>query len=106
MRDAGIKSAKWTVPPPPEETRGWAALTPAEQRVAVLISSGYTNKAAASRLGVSINTIGTQARSIFAKLGVQSRVQLANYLHEEGAGAGEQPENHLGSKLLPDVPDH
>ncbi|WP_374116193.1 LuxR C-terminal-related transcriptional regulator [Streptomyces sp. CoH27] len=52
-------------------------------------------KAAASRLGVSINTVGTQARSIFAKLGVRSRVQLANHLHEEGVvGPGEQPEAH------------
>ncbi|MFD8726312.1 response regulator transcription factor [Streptomyces sp. NPDC059629] len=78
-----------------EQTRGWTALTPAEQRVAALISVGYTNKAAASRLGVSINTVGTQARSIFAKLGVQSRVQLANHLHEEGiVGPGEQPKAH------------
>ncbi|MGW1913841.1 AAA family ATPase [Streptomyces sp. NPDC002076] len=94
MRDAGADSAKWKVLPA-EQTRGWTALTPAEQRVAVLISAGYTNKAAASRLGVSINTVGTQARSIFAKLGVQSRVQLANHLHEEGlVGPGEQPEAH------------
>ncbi|SEO93998.1 regulatory protein, luxR family [Actinacidiphila rubida] len=93
MREAGVDSAKWKVQPA-EQTRGWTSLTPAEQRVAVLISTGYTNKAAASRLGVSINTVGTQARSIFAKLGVQSRVQLANHLHEEGiVGPGEQPED-------------
>ncbi|MFD8725075.1 AAA family ATPase [Streptomyces sp. NPDC059629] len=83
MRDAGVDRAKWKVMPA-EQTSGWAALTPAEKRVAVLISTGHTNKAVASRLGVSINTVGTQARSIFAKLGVQSRVQLANHLHEEG----------------------
>lgn len=90
MRDAGVHNTKWDAAPA-EQTSGWTTLTPAEQRVAVLLSAGYTNKAAASQLGVSINTIGTQARSIFAKLGVQSRVQLANYLREEHvAGAGRQ----------------
>ena len=59
---------------------GWASLTDAERRVATLISEGHTNKSAASALGVSINTVGTHLRAVFAKLGVQSRVQLANHL--------------------------
>ena len=78
MRQAGVRRAKWSTAAAP--TTGWASLTEAERRVATLISDGYTNKATASALGVSINTVGTHLRAIFAKLGVQSRVQLANRL--------------------------
>ena len=81
MRQAGLRRAKWdTIEPRP--VAGWTALTPSEVKVARLIGSGYTNKAAAEELGVSVNTIGTHLRSAFAKLGVRSRVQLTNVLHE------------------------
>jgi DNA-binding CsgD family transcriptional regulator len=65
------------------------SLTEAEQRVAALIAGGHTNKSAAKTLGVSVNTVGTQLRSIFTKLGIQSRVQLANSLR---ASAGSDPD--------------
>jgi DNA-binding CsgD family transcriptional regulator len=61
---------------------GWAALTPAELRVAALISAGLSNQGAARRLDVSANTVATHLRSVFAKLDVASRVQLANRWHE------------------------
>ncbi len=57
---------------------GLAALTDTEMRVARLISEGHTNKSAAAQLNVSVNTVGTHLRSVFAKLHVRSRVQLAN----------------------------
>jgi DNA-binding CsgD family transcriptional regulator/tetratricopeptide (TPR) repeat protein len=79
MRQAGARRAKWSTAAA-APTTGWASLTEAERRVATLISDGHTNKATASALGVSINTVGTHLRAIFAKLGVQSRVQLANRL--------------------------
>jgi DNA-binding CsgD family transcriptional regulator len=87
MRDAGVRRAKWSRTPDGANT-GWASLTEAERRVAVLIAFGHTNKAAAKALGVSVNTISTQLRSIFTKLEIQSRVQLANALHEIAAAAG------------------
>jgi DNA-binding CsgD family transcriptional regulator/tetratricopeptide (TPR) repeat protein len=79
MRQAGARRTKWTTAAA-APTTGWASLTGAERRVATLISEGHTNKSAASALGVSINTVGTHLRAVFAKLGVQSRVQLANRL--------------------------
>jgi DNA-binding CsgD family transcriptional regulator len=78
MRQAGARRTKWSTTAAP--ATGWASLTDAERRVATLISAGYTNKSAASALGVSSNTVGTHLRAVFAKLGVQSRVQLANQL--------------------------
>jgi DNA-binding CsgD family transcriptional regulator len=62
---------------------GWQALTQAETKVARLIGSGYTNKAASDALGISVNTTGTHLRSVFTKLGVRSRVQLTNVMHEQ-----------------------
>jgi DNA-binding CsgD family transcriptional regulator len=81
MRDAGARRAKWVDHHADVEE---APLTEAERRVAYLIAGGHTNKSAAKSLGISINTVGTHLRSIYSKLGVQSRVQLANILRELG----------------------
>jgi DNA-binding CsgD family transcriptional regulator len=84
MRRAGFRRRQWqTAQPRPVD--GWAALTTAEARVAELIADGYTNKAAGAELGVSVNTIGTHLSAVFRKLGVQSRVQLSNLVHQKDA---------------------
>jgi DNA-binding CsgD family transcriptional regulator len=57
---------------------GVSSLTRAERRVAELISAGHSSRSAAAELVVSLNTVNTHLRSIFTKLGVRSRVQLAN----------------------------
>jgi len=79
MRTAGIRRSWWSAGQS-RPAKGWAALTDAEMRVARLIGAGNTNKSAATQLGVSRNTVGTHLRSVFTKLDVQSRVQLANQL--------------------------
>ena len=85
MRQAGARRPKWSTATS-RPAIGWSSLTEAERRVATLIGDGHSNKSAAFELGVSINTIGTHLRAVFAKLGIQSRVQLANTLHKEMAG--------------------
>jgi len=82
MRDAGARRVKWSAAGTRPDA-GPDSLTEAERRVALLIAAGYSNRSAATELGVSVNTIGTHLRSAFAKLGVQSRVQLANLLRQE-----------------------
>ncbi|WP_264349322.1 MULTISPECIES: helix-turn-helix transcriptional regulator [Streptomyces] len=79
MRQAGARRAKWAVARNRPDT-GWTSLTEAERRVALLIADGHSNRSAAAELGVSVNTVGTHLRAVFAKLDVQSRVQLANTL--------------------------
>jgi DNA-binding CsgD family transcriptional regulator len=81
MREAGVRRAKWSATGRRPES-GWESLTVAERRVALLIADGHTNRSAAGRLGVSVNTVGSHLRAAFAKLGVQSRVQLANAIRE------------------------
>jgi DNA-binding CsgD family transcriptional regulator len=81
MREAGARKPKWSAATG-KPAAGWPSLTEAERRVATLIGSGHTNKSAAAELGVSVNTVGTHLRAVFGKLGIQSRVQLANELHK------------------------
>jgi DNA-binding CsgD family transcriptional regulator len=81
MREAGARRAKWVSAHTDVEK---VSLTEAERRVAYLIANGETNKSTAKSLGISINTVGTHLRSIYSKLNVQSRVQLANILRELG----------------------
>jgi DNA-binding CsgD family transcriptional regulator len=90
MRDAGARREKWSAAIP-KPAPGRSPLTEAERRVAALITAGHTNKAAASELGVSINTVGTHLRAIFAKLGIRSRVQLTNVLHEQPVSRPHRP---------------
>ncbi|MGA9356770.1 MAG: LuxR C-terminal-related transcriptional regulator, partial [Mycobacterium sp.] len=57
--------------------RGWTSLTPTERDVVRLVVEGLTNNDVAARLFVSPRTVQTHLTHIYAKLGVTSRVQLA-----------------------------
>jgi DNA-binding CsgD family transcriptional regulator/tetratricopeptide (TPR) repeat protein len=83
MRRAGAHRAKWVSEAVTRPSSGWASLTPAERRIAELITAGHTNRAVAESLRISPNTVATHMRSIFEKLGVHSRVQLANARHQQ-----------------------
>ena len=67
LRRAGRKNAAGT---------GWEALTPSEREVAALITAGMTNGQAAARLHLSPHTVDGRLRRVFAKLGVNTRVEL------------------------------
>ena len=58
-------------------TSGWASLTPTERDVVRLVSEGLGNKAIATRLFVSPRTVQTHLTHVYTKLGLTSRVQLA-----------------------------
>jgi DNA-binding NarL/FixJ family response regulator len=59
------------------DERALAALAPAEREVAALLVAGSTYADVAARRGTSARTVANQARAIFRKLGVGSRVELA-----------------------------
>ena len=59
-------------------------LTPGEQRVAELVAGGLSNKEVAARLYLSVATVDTHLRGVYAKLGIRSRTQLARRLGGPG----------------------
>lgn len=66
-----------------------AGLTKAERRVAAVVGSGATNKAAAETLYVSVKTVDAHLQSIYRKLAISSRAELAVLVTQAGlAGAG------------------
>jgi DNA-binding CsgD family transcriptional regulator len=56
---------------------GWGSLTPTELDVVRLVSEGLGNKDIATRLFVSHRTVQTHLTHVYTKLGMTSRVQLA-----------------------------
>lgn len=74
-------------PQPTVNTPAWAAdLTPREREVAQIIASGTSNREAASILFVSVRTIEVHLTSIFRKLEIGSRVELAIVVNRTPAG--------------------
>ena len=63
---------------------GWASLTRAELDVVRLVSEGLSNKEVAARLFVSPRTVQAHLTHIYTKLGLTSRVQLAQEAAKHG----------------------
>ncbi|WOJ95025.1 response regulator transcription factor [Congregibacter variabilis] len=61
--------------------RHFDELTPREEEVALLVGRGYNNRELAEALGVSERTVKANLTSIFDKLGLRDRVQLALYVN-------------------------
>jgi predicted ATPase/class 3 adenylate cyclase/DNA-binding CsgD family transcriptional regulator len=65
-------------------TSGWASLTPTERDVVRLVSEGLANNDIATRLFVSPRTVQTHLTHVYTKLGITSRVQLAQEAARHG----------------------
>jgi DNA-binding CsgD family transcriptional regulator/DNA-binding Lrp family transcriptional regulator len=61
---------------------GWAAMTKSELAVAQLAATGLMNREIAERLFISPHTVNTHLRHVFAKLEVNSRVDLTRLVTE------------------------
>jgi DNA-binding CsgD family transcriptional regulator len=79
LRALGIRRRVATAEKP---TTGWAAMTKSELAVAQLAADGLTNRDIAERLFVSPHTVNTHLRHVFAKLDVNSRVDLTRLATE------------------------
>jgi DNA-binding CsgD family transcriptional regulator len=60
----------------PRAKTGWDSLTDAELKVVNLIAQGATNRSVAQQLHVTPHTVKAHLRKAFAKLGINSRVEL------------------------------
>ena len=71
-----------TKPGPPQDVvlRGLYDLTPAEARVAREIGEGLDLSEISRRGKVSVDTVRTQAKAIYAKTGVAGKAQLVRLL--------------------------
>jgi DNA-binding CsgD family transcriptional regulator len=74
LRELGVRRRLVAAEP---ATDGWEALTTSELTVARLVAEGLTNREVAERLYVSPHTVNSHLRHVFAKLGINSRVELA-----------------------------
>jgi two-component system, NarL family, nitrate/nitrite response regulator NarL len=67
----------------PEAPRN-AMLTEREREVIALVGEGLKNKQIAQRLSISEITVRHHLTSIFSKLGVESRLEMAIFAHRHG----------------------
>ena len=56
---------------------GWASLTPVERDVVRLVAEGHTNAAIGQRLFISANTVKKHLSSVYTKVDVEGRADLA-----------------------------
>ena len=63
--------------PVAEHTDRLAALTARELQIAQAVADGHSNRDIAARLGITEQTVKNHLTSIFGKIGVASRLQLA-----------------------------
>jgi DNA-binding NarL/FixJ family response regulator len=75
------------------ESRSLASLlTPAELRVALAVGKGSSNREAADHLFISVKTVDHHLQSIYRKLGLRRRAQLATVVAADNASqAGGSP---------------
>jgi len=72
-------------------------LSETEQRVADVVALGLSNKEIAERLFMSVNTVESNLRRIYRKLGIRSRLQLATRHRpsappsDDGVNLGDRP---------------
>lgn len=78
LRELGVR------PPVKAVSAGTAGMTGRELEIARLVAQRQSNKEIAARLDVSPRTVSTHLSNIFAKLGVESRGALADFVREEG----------------------
>jgi DNA-binding CsgD family transcriptional regulator len=68
----------------PTPARDIVMLSPREQEIARMVMKGYPNKTIAKVLEISVWTVSTHLRRIFAKLGVGTRASMVARLLEAG----------------------
>ncbi len=73
---------------PVPRRRGEATLTEREREIAVLVAAGRASRSIAEHLVISERTVETHIASVYRKLGVANRAQLAALLGEAAAGPG------------------
>jgi DNA-binding CsgD family transcriptional regulator len=69
--------------PAAKSTSSWQTLSKAEQEVAILAAAGWPNNAIGVRRGTSTKTTAVQMSSIFQKLVINSREDIAHFVPQD-----------------------
>ncbi len=70
---------------------GWDSLTESELKVVHLVAEGNTNDAVAQKLHLSPHTVNSHLRNAYTKLGINSRIQLREFIVGSDHSFGESP---------------
>jgi DNA-binding NarL/FixJ family response regulator len=81
--DEGVRYLAVVTTLPRVETTPFAQLPPMQQRIAKIAATGASIRDIASELGRSENTIKTQLRLAYERLGVSSRLELARLIDSQ-----------------------
>jgi predicted ATPase/DNA-binding CsgD family transcriptional regulator len=98
-----IAYARRTRGPRNRPAAGWGSLTPAELQVAKLAASGLSNPQIASQLFMSRSTVKMHLSSVYLKLRIANRTELAGAMATRGVdpppalGSGVERQLYLGS---------
>lgn len=76
---------------PPSRAQVLPALTRRERDIAWALTDHGTMVSIAGALGVSVNTVKTQLRQLYAKLGVSSRAEASTKLRQSGFYTDDRP---------------
>ena len=69
-----------------------STLSPREEDVVRCVALGLRNAEVATKLSISEQTVKTHLNSIFRKLGIRDRLELALYVQRGGIGSGDRRE--------------
>ena len=76
-----------------------ARLTRQELAVATRVATGMSNREIATDMTISVKTVQFHVSNIYSKVGVRSRLQLANWLHaQSGSAEPADQTNVIGSR--------
>jgi len=70
----------------PADVVGTARLTSREAEVVALLMDGMRSARIADELGISVNTVRSHVQNIMSKLGVNSRLEVAGVVAQNGSG--------------------
>ncbi|WBB62417.1 LuxR family transcriptional regulator [Streptomyces sp. WMMC500] len=105
LRRLGVPHARAALGPQRPKS-GWESLTGAELRVVRAIVDGRTNREAAGVLFLSPHTVDSHLRRVFAKLDINSRVELTKQFlaHEAAAPEGTAASGQLAAAGPAELP--